>query len=630
MASSGLAAAAAHAGPQLGGSRDSAARGRASRAQGRTRRAGVQGSGSLGASVSWPSGLLSPALRARSGALIARAAVGKRVDAREKAQEGGVDEAMEKASKSARDRALREDIERFDTAVLVARAGRGGAGALLEPSKRWKNKDGSKMAPEALPSGGPGGSVVVMADASLTSLEHLQGRVRGGPASSSSEQEKVGRRGLAADQEKNTSTVTYTVTAGKGGNVPKNGEFPRSKFEAKLPTYGQGERGAAGKDVVVRVPPGTRIKKRRGGKFVADLNADGDGVVVARGGAGGASTILVGTRSTAGRVNIPELKKGAEGRPGEEDTLELILSVVADVALIGLPNAGKSSTLAALTRARPEVADYPFTTLVPNLGVVEMSPRLEVNGGAGSVDAEGAISDPFGYGISVEGDDVPGFGMGVAYNKPTIADLPGLIEGAHRGRGLGRTFLKHVRRAKVLVHIVDASAEDPAGDLDALRQELRLYNPEYTARPHVVSLNKADMLAGGDGERERLLESVRIMYEGRPAKESRPSGVELTSARTGEGLSALLKALDFALAEATGGGRTADVDAPTGSKGVSKGDAISEAGQTSIPIDVRVRINASDDTEKAAREKGAISWLDEAQLAEVERLTSLTDDQGLW
>ena len=544
--------------------------------------------------------------RARCGLRVAREAVAKAEGTEGQVAGGGDEAALDKASKSARDRALREDIERFDTAVLVARGGRGGAGALLEPGKRWKNKDGSKMATEALPSGGPGGSVVVMADASLTSLEHIQGRAREGAAASVS----VGgnkRVGGAGAQGKGgaAGARSMTVTAGKGGNVPKNGVFPRNKYEAKLPTYGKGEKGAAGKDVVVRVPPGTRIKRRRGGKFVADLNVDGEGVVVARGGSGGVSALLVGTRATEGRVDIPALKKETAGLPGEEDALELILSVVADVALIGLPNAGKSSTLAALTRARPEVADYPFTTLVPNLGVVEMS-----SGPTGAVQGDDIANDPFGYGITVEGD--------TGTTKPTIADLPGLIQGAHRGRGLGRTFLKHVRRAKVLVHIVDASASDPAEDLDALRQELRLYNPEYTSRPHVVALNKADMLLGGDAKRAELLQSVRAMYEKRPEKESRPTGVEITSALTGEGLSALLAALDAALTQASGGG------------GVASEANASSGSETGIPMDVRARLNLSDNGDKVAREKPALSWLDDEQLAEVERLTALTDEQGMW
>lgn len=148
------------------------------------------------------------------------------------------------------------------------------------------------------------------------------------------------------------------------------------------------------------------------------------------------------------------------GQPGEEVSLELILRVVADVGLIGLPNAGKSTLLAAITLAKPDIADYPFTTLMPNLGRLDGDPDL---------------------------------GPGQYSSEATLADLPGLIEGAHLGKGLGRNFLRHLRRTRLLVHVVDASGDDPLNDYITVREELRMYNPNYLERPYVVVLNKIDL-----------------------------------------------------------------------------------------------------------------------------------------
>ncbi|XP_019256945.1 PREDICTED: probable GTP-binding protein OBGC2 [Nicotiana attenuata] len=149
----------------------------------------------------------------------------------------------------------------------------------------------------------------------------------------------------------------------------------------------------------------------------------------------------------------------AIGEPGEEVSLQLILRVVADVGLVGLPNAGKSTLLAAITHAKPDIADYPFTTLMPNLGRLDGDPSL----GADKYSSEA-----------------------------TLADLPGLIEGAHLGKGLGRNFLRHLRRTRLLVHVVDAASEDPVSDYRTVKEELRMYNPEYLDRPYLVVLNKID------------------------------------------------------------------------------------------------------------------------------------------
>ncbi|PNX71769.1 GTPase OBG, partial [Trifolium pratense] len=177
------------------------------------------------------------------------------------------------------------------------------------------------------------------------------------------------------------------------------------------------------------------------------------------------------------------------GQPGEEIKLELILRVVADVGLIGLPNAGKSTLLAAITLAKPDIADYPFTTLMPNLGRLDGDPNL---------------------------------GAGMYSSEATLADLPGLIEGAHLGKGLGRNFLRHLRRTRLLVHVVDASTENPVNDYRTVREELRMYNPEYLERPYIVVLNKIDLPEVIDRLPTLTQEIQRIGSDG-AASEPKPS-----------------------------------------------------------------------------------------------------------
>jgi GTP-binding protein len=207
--------------------------------------------------------------------------------------------------------------------------------------------------------------------------------------------------------------------------------------------------GAAGADLVVAVPDGTRVEHE--GALLADLVGEGSRAVVARGGRGGRGNVaLAGRRRRAAT--------GAEaGETGEEVRLDVELRIVADVGLVGLPNAGKSTLLAALTAARPKIADYPFTTLTPNLGV-----------------AEGADE------------------------RFVVADVPGLIEGASEGRGLGHRFLRHVSRCSALVLVVDLAAPDPAADLATLRAELAAYDPGLVERPSLVVATKTDLAPGVD------------------------------------------------------------------------------------------------------------------------------------
>jgi GTP-binding protein len=218
--------------------------------------------------------------------------------------------------------------------------------------------------------------------------------------------------------------------------------------------HGQGNnrRGADGDDVVLFVPDGTIVRDERG--LVADLVGASTRVVAARGGRGGrGNASLASPRNRLPRISEP-------GERGEERRLELELQLVADVGLVGLPNAGKSTLLSRLTAARPKIATYPFTTLSPNLGV------------AGESSEERFI----------------------------IADVPGLVEGAHRGKGLGDRFLRHVARCRALAYVVDLAGDDPAADLHAVRAEVEGHNPELAARPWMVIATKLDLLDPKEAE----------------------------------------------------------------------------------------------------------------------------------
>jgi GTPase len=207
--------------------------------------------------------------------------------------------------------------------------------------------------------------------------------------------------------------------------------------------------GKAGTDLILDVPPGTAVVDDESGLLVADLVATGQQTQVARGGRGG----LGNTHFKTSTHQAP--RHAQKGEPGDEHWLRLELRLIADIGLVGLPNAGKSTLLASLTSARPKIADYPFTTLEPNLGVMDLG----------------------------EDDE----------RRPTIADVPGLIEGASSGAGLGHAFLRHVERTRVLVHVVDGSAADPARDHDIIRDELEAHDPALLAKPILVAFNKIDL-----------------------------------------------------------------------------------------------------------------------------------------
>jgi GTP-binding protein len=228
------------------------------------------------------------------------------------------------------------------------------------------------------------------------------------------------------------------------------------EFAARRGDHGQGSNrtGHGGADLELAVPVGTLVYEKTGDpnqpmKLLADLAVVGQRVLVARGGRGG-----LGNAHFATSTNRAP-RKVQPGEPGEEKDLRLELKLLADVGLVGFPNAGKSTLIARVSAARPKIADYPFTTLTPNLGVVRLS------------------------------DD----------RSFVVADVPGLIEGAHRGQGLGHQFLRHLERTKVLVHLVDVSSETgrhPAGDLEIVRRELELFQPALAAKPQIVAANKMD------------------------------------------------------------------------------------------------------------------------------------------
>ena len=209
--------------------------------------------------------------------------------------------------------------------------------------------------------------------------------------------------------------------------------------------------GKAGEDLILEVPPGTAVVEDETAALLADLVATGQQAMVARGGRGG----LGNTHFKTATHQAP--KHAQKGEPGEERWLRLELRLIADIGLVGLPNAGKSTLLAALTAAQPKIADYPFTTLEPNLGVMDL------------------------------GDDDE--------RRPTIADVPGLIEGASSGAGLGHAFLRHVERTRVLVHVVDGSARDAEWDYDVIREELRAHDPALLEKPMLIAFNKMDLPA---------------------------------------------------------------------------------------------------------------------------------------
>ncbi len=321
----------------------------------------------------------------------------------------------------------------IDEAEVHVHAGDGGRGCVSFLREKYKPHGGPNGG-----DGGDGGDVVFVVDAGLTTLLDFK--------------------------------FQPLIKAGRG-------EHGRGKEQ-----YGK-----RGPDRVVRVPPGTMVREAATGELIADLHQPDDRVIVARGGRGGRGNAHFATPTN----QAP--RHAQPGTPGEERRLRLELHLMADVGLVGFPNVGKSTLISAVSAARPRIADYPFTTLVPHLGVVRF-------------DEEGSF---------------------------VLADIPGLIEGAHRGHGLGDRFLRHLSRTSLLVHLLDISrltGRDPLADYDAINRELEAFSASLAAKPQVVVANKLDL-----AESREHLPSIRARFAGR--------GIELwaISAASGEGVSALMR-----------------------------------------------------------------------------------------
>ena len=277
-------------------------------------------------------------------------------------------------------------------------------------------------------------------------------------------------------------------------------------FKAKTGEHGKGRQmhGANAEDVVLRVPVGTEVLDEEQETVIVDLDEAGKRFLLAKGGNGGwGNTRFKGPVNQAPTFALP-------GQEGEERWIWLRLKLIADAGLVGLPNAGKSTFLAASSAARPKIADYPFTTLTPNLGVIDLGPE----------------------------------------QRFVLADIPGLIEGASEGAGLGTRFLGHVERNKVLIHLIDGAQDDPVEAYRVIRHELEAYDEELAKKPEIVAVNKCDAL---DAEARKKV--------ARAIKKASGQTPHLISGVTGEGVRELL----FAALAAIEAGRAAPKAAPSAS-----------------------------------------------------------------
>ena len=334
-------------------------------------------------------------------------------------------------------------------------------------------------------------------------IDHIKIRVKGGDG---------GNGCVSFRREKHTPLGGPNGgDGGRGGNVVLEADANvrtlidlhyHPHYIASRGGHGQGKdrHGPSGPEVVIKVPLGTTVKQIKKVEGVVDLVSNGQRLVVAKGGRGGKGN----ARFKNSRRQAPRFAEN--GEPGEEKGLELELKLIADVGLVGLPNAGKSTILARSTDARPKIAPYPFTTLIPNLGVVS-TPSFE------------------------------GFVM---------ADIPGLIEGAHTGKGLGDEFLRHIERTSILIHVLDMSEEDGWNNYLTINRELELHNPILAKKPQIVAANKMDLPgteenyqefvqragegtmifpvsgASGEGLRELMLYAHKMVIETPPALEQHP------------------------------------------------------------------------------------------------------------
>jgi len=280
----------------------------------------------------------------------------------------------------------------IDEAEILVRSGKGGDGMVHFRREKYVPRGGPDGG-----DGGRGGDIVLEVRPTLNTLSAFR------------------------------HTVQYTAQDGRGGG--SNNKFGRSAAE-----------------LVIQVPPGTVVSQLPDGELLGDLIEPGQRLVVCQGGRGGRG-------NTHFKNSINQAPRTAErGEPGQEKRLRLVLKLIADVGIVGVPNAGKSTLLSVLTNAKPKIAPYPFTTLEPNLGVADL-------------DRETSL---------------------------VLADIPGLIEGASQGAGLGFEFLRHIQRTRVLIHLLDGLSEDPLGDFSQINSELALFDPGLVRKPQIVAFNKID------------------------------------------------------------------------------------------------------------------------------------------
>ena len=304
----------------------------------------------------------------------------------------------------------------IDTADINVRAGTGGCGAIAFHREKYVPSGGPDGG-----DGGKGGDIIVMADSNMTTLMDFRYK----------------RKYVAPDGERGLGNRCF---------------------------------GKDGRSLVIRVPKGTVIKEKESGRVLADMSSQ-DELVLAHGGRGGWGNSHFATPTR----QAPRFAKA--GLPGEELNVSLELKLLADVGLIGFPNVGKSTLLSVVSAARPKIANYHFTTLVPNLGIVQA-------------------------------DEHTSF---------CVADIPGLIEGAADGAGLGVEFLRHVERCRMLIHVVDVSGSedrDPVEDYERINNELFLYSEELASRPQLVAANKCDLCEDSGTFMNRILTKGKVLYDG--------------------------------------------------------------------------------------------------------------------
>ena len=281
----------------------------------------------------------------------------------------------------------------IDEAEIIVRSGKGGDGMVHFRREKYINRGGPDGG-----DGGRGGSIILKTTHHLNTLEKFRHQTR------------------------------FIAEDGKRGG-PKD------------------QTGKSAENLVIDLPPGTLVYDAANGELIADLVKDDQKIVICPAGRGG----LGNTKFANSRIQAPKIAE--RGEPGKEKNLRFELKLIADIGIIGMPNSGKSSLLAAVTNAKPKIADYPFTTLVPNLGVTVLDENTTL----------------------------------------VLADIPGLIEGAHTGLGLGDTFLRHIQRTRVLIHLVDGLSKDPLADYSQINSELSLFDSELGKKPQVVVINKIDL-----------------------------------------------------------------------------------------------------------------------------------------